>query len=992
MRTSLGSASEFRHFRGSVGLAITLMASALMNAGAQSPAPIIDLSQVGAEVAGVRIMDFVENGRVGRSVTGIPDMNGDGFDEVLIGAPGDFFDSESGGSAFLIFGSASQTPVDLQDLESRGIRFDGESPGDQFGSLVGSPGDINNDGITDLAVGATRSWRNGNSELYIIFGNSNLQSFPLDEIESSNRGYQFGDNFIGQNPDRAFISGHIDFNGDGIDDFMVSTYGSSSPFIGFGGRDLGGFDPSAPGEDGYRLGLGETGVSDTSADLNGDGLGDLILGHEYHDEGILSSSGLAWVVFGRSGFGEINEISGDEGFRIIGTEENGGAGADVSTGGDVNGDGIEDIVIGADGEENSNGTTGKVYVLFGDSQTNDIQLSQIASGDGGFVINGGVYNYFGFTAKIIEDINGDGLDDIMATATSDMIYIVFGKRNTNPVDILELSEVDGLMIDRQSSPFFRSRSNFASANDFNNDGFNDLIIGDPDTSTNDVFRSGQAFVLFGPLAEPQVEPTPTPTPTPTPVGVEARFAEGVSYAAGDGSLGVYAGDLNGDGLPDIATADRRADTVSILYGDGAGGFSPRVVLGTDRGTSHVLAEDIDRDGFVDIAVTCENQNRVNIFYSSDSGYSAPQALGNTRTAPEELTIVDLDGDGNLDIATANRVGDAVSIFYGDGQRGWSTVETISDLNDLLSIDFGDLNADGRPDLVVTEFDPGSVTVLLGAENRVFQAPTNYEALGGVNDVVVRDIDNDGALDIAVSGSRTNDISIFYGDNSGLFPLPVKYITGSGPYGIEAVDLDGDGMLDLATANRWGNSMSVLLQRSAREFSEFVDFPSGMECFKINAADFDQDGDLDLVTADWASDSVTVFLNETEQAITFTDPLGSWSITGTGSGGWVADLQLQRASDDLNGQIPVSGELVWNSSDYSISARDSVTGTYDLETKVLNFAETGGSFGGYTATLSPDGIRLIEGNHFARGPFTASRAGVVASDFESDLEGWERENP
>ena len=717
----------------------------------------LDLSRLNGRT-GFKLNGVADGDNAGWTVSGAGDVNGDGFADVLIGAPGADPNGDISGAAYVVFGKAAKfaSQVGLNTLDgTTGFRISGGAAGDRLGEAASAAGDVNGDGFADVIIGARYAAANGTGSgaAYVIFGRKMQNpgpTFPAD-LPVAALGGNDGFKLSGVAPDDnagVSVRGAGDVNGDGLADLLIGAdgadpngSGSGATYLVFGRKGLAGVVvnlSTLDGTNGFQLNGVTAGdragrAVSPAGDVNHDGFADLLIGAPFSDAALMAR-GAAYLVFGQAGgfgatleLGSLHGFSDHTGFQLSGAAAGDFAGRSVSGVGDVNGDGFADVVIGAFGADANKGAA---YVVFGRATglPADLDLTTL-NGTNGFKISGeAAGDYAGRAVGAAGDINGDGFADLLIGAytaapngaQSGAAYVVFGKGTTfaGTLDLATLNGTNGFKIPGLAAGDRLGRS-LSAAGDVNGDGLDDVIVGAPGFAG----QRGAAYVILG---------------RTTGFGATfdlATLAPGTGFqltgeTAGDlaGFAVSTAGDVNGDGRADVLigafASASESGAAYVVFGPRSGNFPTNLDLATLDGINgfklNGLAKDkrlgrsvsglgdVNADGFADFILGAPDASAV-----GNTGGAAYVIFGRASGFAAALDVTTLTGGNGFalsGVAAGDEAGSAVS-----GP--------------------GDVNGDGFPDIAIgaigADGKAGATYVIFGRPSG-FAADFKLSSLDGAN--------------------------------------------------------------------------------------------------------------------------------------------------------------------------------------------------------------------------------------------------------------------
>ena len=308
-----------------------------------------------------------------------------------------------------------------------------------------------------------------------------------------------------------------------------------------------------------------------------------------------------------------------------------------------------------------------------------------------------------------------------------------------------------------------------------------------------------------------------------------KAAAGSPFPAGNEPNDLAVGDVNNDGNLDLAFANHDTSYLTVLVGDGKGGFKPApgspFTVQSKPHPHGIAIADFNGDGWADLATDDWQNNRVTvIFNDKKGGFVSPGVSFPVGKMPyQKLRAADLNKDGKADIVTTNFEGGNVTILLSDGKGGFREPpgSPFDSNKQPFAIAIGDLNGDGNPDLAIGHYsgqitDPSGdrMTILLGIGDGTFrQAWTQLVPGKAPTRVAIGDVNGDKIADAVFENYGNNSVTVLLGSHNN-FSIASGWTTAVGrlPSGVAIGDLNGDGKGDIVTANYDDNDISIILTK------------------------------------------------------------------------------------------------------------------------------------------------------------------------------------
>jgi hypothetical protein len=721
----------------------------------------------------------------------------------------------------------------------------GTSDMDLLGLCVVNLGDLNHDGVEDYAIGSP-GWRNaaGRADIFsgadgnLLFGFGGSGWASLTGLSIANAG---------------------DVDNDGTDDVII---GAPSKLYGLDALGAVYVLSGATGETIHEI----TGVFSNAGfgwvvagagDVDGDGYDDVAIATPFVEMGLVEifsglgggalrmiSIGTEPVQFGRA-MANIGDVNGD-GFDeiVIGAwkvsaayiydthnEEfistfQGNAGSEfgrtIANVGDFDGDGVNDFIIGAPQAKLNGVTVGGAYVLGGIAGSPLLQLhGQVDSG-------------FGKSVGSISDFDGDGIRDFVVGSYN----YGFGR-----VDVFS-GATSAHLWTASAGPGEEFGVAVDGLQDINGDGYAELLLGHPGIVHEDG-SSGAAYLFTGGPAVP--------------------FGLGMNYdysVQGTTPVMVVAHDMDADGDLDIvALANNRLSVFTNV----ALGLYPDVKTYTVTSATGIAIADVDLDDLPDVIVSSFGMLTVKLYRNTGTELVYSGAFTGSGMA---LAVVaaDFNNDGRVDLAVSDYLGSHVKVWL--GKVAYTSL--LSDrfaFNDAypvgaapIQIEAVHLNADTKCDLAILNKDSATVSILSNKGGGKFTVRPHIALEGTPHCMSFADFNGDAKQDLVTVIAGSNQVSVRSGKPSFAFAAPKFYNTPGQPRGVLARDVNGDQKPDIITTN-WSQDVVSVRLRKTGGFESPITRATGIDPWSIAIGDLDGDGDRDIVTLNKTSRTISIVPND-----------------------------------------------------------------------------------------------------------------------------------
>ncbi|HEY1662993.1 MAG TPA: VCBS repeat-containing protein [Verrucomicrobiae bacterium] len=342
------------------------------------------------------------------------------------------------------------------------------------------------------------------------------------------------------------------------------------------------------------------------------------------------------------------------------------------------------------------------------------------------------------------------------------------------------------------------------------------------------------------------------------------FTGAINYPVAGQSASVAIADVNGDGKPDLITANSDGQLM-VLTNNGSGAFALSTILAVGNEDVSVLAvTNVDGHGHTALITANSIDNTLTVLTNNASYVFGSNALLKVGQQPESITLVtNFDGLGHMALVSANASSNSLSIFTNNGAGVFGSNATVNVANFPWFVASADINGDGKPDLLCSTFNNLSVLVLTNNGHGIFSSNATIYVGAYIYGLALADVNGDGKPDLITADYGYHLLSLFLNNGSGGFYLNNYLPIGYSPIYVAATSINGDGKVDLVSANYGDGTVTVLTNNGSGVFGTFSTLNAGASDQWVSAADLNGNGKTDLVTANSYPGSVSVFLDNAQ---------------------------------------------------------------------------------------------------------------------------------
>jgi cysteine-rich repeat protein len=309
-------------------------------------------------------------------------------------------------------------------------------------------------------------------------------------------------------------------------------------------------------------------------------------------------------------------------------------------------------------------------------------------------------------------------------------------------------------------------------------------------------------------------------------------------------------DLDQDGFEDIIAADNNSSTVSLLFGDGLGGFSQQTFAAGGTALSTAVA-DFNEDGLFDLITGNVATNDVGLFIGLGNRlFGTPVIVASNFIGPRDIIAADFDNDGHQDAAIAALEARKIVVLFGNGDGTFDAPLVLS-VGQTIAVNTGDFNGDGLLDLVSSNFLDNSLNILINQGNGTISNGITIATSVHPRMVKTADFNNDGKIDIFVPFELGQSLGVFLGNGNGTFQGEINTPAGVETHDAVITDLNADGKLDVIVTSFVAGELRIFFGNGNGTFQPPTVIFTGLPVFAIDSGDFNRDGLLDITTAQGA---------------------------------------------------------------------------------------------------------------------------------------------